>query len=50
MKKYAKSSHARYLKKITSTFPQNPVNETLRHNEFKLVLPMVQRDVTKKMF
>jgi len=45
MKKYIKSSQARYFKKITSSFPQNPVNETLRHKEFKLVLPMAQKDV-----
>ena len=47
MKKYGKTSHSMYLKKITSSFPKNPFNETLKQSEFKLVLPRIQRDVSK---
>ena len=53
MKKYAKSSASRYLKLITTSYPNGSrtrypsaiLNDSIKHREFKLVLPMIPRDV-----
>jgi len=51
MTKYAKSSYARYLKKLKTIYPDNTsvrstlgVYDRITHREFKSVLPMAPKE------